>query len=197
MKKTTLLFAFVAGSALLFGGCDKIKEKISEQVDPFNFTQQTIEMELPPVTSTAAQTSTGIDTVDIDLDKIIKDNTPKSMNLGINNVQSLTLEKITVTLLDHDKNNYLANFDKVEAYVNSNTGIQMGKNDIYMSAWCNDIAYNAADQSIVINGDPKMELIDYLKGNKVYYWFKARARRTTNKTLRVKMVIDYKLVPKL
>lgn len=203
MKKITLLFAIVAGSALFLQSCDKLKNKVVGKLDPFNFTQQTFELPIPIMSSTAVYTSTGIDTVDIDLNQIMKDNAPKDSKgkplyeLTTKNISSLTLEKITLTLLDHNSTNNLSNFDSVKAYINSDAGISKGKNDIFLAAWCNDVTYNAANQTLVINGDSKMELMDYLTGSKVYYWFKARARRATNKEMRIKMVIDYKLVPKL
>jgi hypothetical protein len=198
MKKALLslsLLAAVAVGSFSFQSCNKIKDEIAKQIDPFNFTHQNINFTVPEITSTMTYTSSGIDTADIDLDQIIKENAGSSF--GVNNIQSLVIDKITLTITNPDEHNNLTNFDSVQVYVNSDQGIQNGKNDIYAYAWVTDGAYDPNNQTLTITGDPNLQMMDYLKGNKVYYWFRARARRTTDKELMINMKIDYKVKVKL
>ena len=189
------LLALVAGTTVMVQSCNKIKDEIAKQIDPFNFNHQNINLTVPEITSTMTYSSSGIDTADIDLDKIIKDNA--GQNFGINNVQSLIIEKITVSILNHDANNNLSNFDTAKVYINSDQGIADKKNDIFVGAWVNSTTYDPANQSLTITGDPNLQMMDYLKGKKVYYWFRVRAKKVTTKPLDINIKIDYKLQPKL
>jgi len=201
MKKALLslgLIVLVAGASISFQSCSKIKDELSKQIDPFNWSQQNLVVDVPVIDNTN-EFSTGDLQESFSLDQIIKDNTPSNLNLSGNNVSSLKIDSIRLTILNPDAQNYFANFEYIKAVINTDKGRQAGKNNITVNVWANNIAWDPNRvQTIKISGDPNLELVDYFKGaTKVFYKLTMKARNNTTKVLNVRADIDYRLVPSL
>ncbi|HRO41481.1 MAG TPA: hypothetical protein PL009_01510 [Flavipsychrobacter sp.] len=192
MKKLILSFgllALVAGASFSLQSCNKIKDEIAKQIDPFNFTEQDITYDVPVLTMSG--TFVANDTDNININQMIKDEA--GVDFNIDNVSSIKIKKITLSILNADNENNWTNAEAVAAGFQTKTGNANGKQIQIWARNINDVeAERFADQVIEPND---VNLKDYFNGSgeEVYYHISATARRATNKQLNVNAKIEYEV----
>ena len=119
-------------TALQFQSCDKIKDSV-KPTDDFDFTGAGADITIPATNDTTAQGSIGQVTLNYDLDSMIK---AKSKGLlSYNDIETIKITSVTLTLTDGSKDNNFANFEYAGVEFNS---------DIYMAASPNVDPYTVA-----------------------------------------------------
>ncbi len=185
MKKYRLLFA-AAGMALTTIGlstlqsCDKVASLLQ-----YDLALQTASAEvvLPPSADTVGSAA-GSQVVYYNVDSFIKANT--SNVLGINNIQSVKIESVTLTLLNPTATNNFANFRSASGsvYSNSNT------TPYTMSISSNPDTYNTV---LSLPVDSTVNLKTYLTGNQLTYSAGGSLRRATTDSVHIKVDFKFKV----
>src|SRR6476620_3448971 len=112
MKKLVVLPVIILG-LLSFASCDKVEKLLFKPFEsPLN-----VEIEIPAINSTEAETSFGAATVNYNLDEEIRKNT--SDKFGADIVGAMYISNVAITLLDSDQDNNLSNFDYINLNVSS------------------------------------------------------------------------------
>lgn len=192
MKKALLSLSFlatIAAASFSIQSCNKIKDEIIKNIDPFNFTEQDITYGVPPITTTT--TFSTRDSGTININQQIKDNA--GVDIDINKVSSIKIKKITLTILNADEENNWTNLETITAGFQTKTGTQNGKQE---QLWTKNIADVAAEKYVPQVIEPAdVNLKEYFNGDRetVYYIVSAKARRATTKELNVNAVIEYEV----
>lgn len=171
MKKRILALSLL-GSLCAFGliSCDKVKDKL---FPAFEAEIDDVAVTIPIALEGVEATSTS--TVMFDLDSTIKANTGNAF--GIDNLNSVKVKDLTVTLTDADNLNDVSNFEDVTFKMASNT---VSTPAVVASAVIPD---NYATSINIPAGESTPELKEYLKGKQLTYHVTSTARETTTKPL--------------
>lgn len=179
MRKTYLFVASMAlFSAFTFSSCEKIKEKAFES---FSAKGADIQFTIPVVASTNEATL-GSAQISLNVDSTIKASTGGLF--GINILKQVNPEEVTLTLLNSDASNNLANFESLKVKVSANGG-----SAVEIASINNP---DTQRSSVVIPVDNTKQLINFLKTAPVQYEIVGKARRTTNKQLQAQLVVKLK-----
>jgi hypothetical protein len=186
------LVAIVAGAAVSFQSCNKIKDEIKKNIDPIDYSQPSVTFNVPVVTTTAP--FQGFDTATINMDQIIKDEA--GVDFSINDISTITINKVVLHLAGADATNNWTNFSDAGAYLNTDKGIAAGKNNILATVTVPDVVSNQYND-VVITGDNNLNLKDYFNGGntKVYVLYAANARRQTTHPLTMTATLTYTIKP--
>jgi len=192
MKKVLItlgLIALVGGSSVSFFSCNKIKDEIAKQLDPFNFEEQNITYDLPVLTATG--TFTTEETSNININQMIKDEA--GVDFDIDDVSSIKIKKITLTLLDATNESNWTNVESATVVMQTKTGKANGKPTLIASETIEDVE-SARFTPVVIEPND-INLKEYFNGDgeEVTYYLSGVARRPTDKTLKINAVIEYEI----
>lgn len=170
MRKTILALSLLGGfCAAGLTSCNKIKDSLFPA-----FTVQLDEVTTTiPILLEGVESSTS-STVSFNLDSTIKANT--SNVFGVDDLSSVKVKDLTVSLNNSDALNDLSNFESASIGFSSNT---VSTPAIVANTTIPDKP--AATINIPASGGP--ELKEYLKGNQLTYTVTTLARRTTTKPL--------------
>jgi len=173
------MLAFVVTTSLI--SCEDIKDKLFKAFVTNSFEENfTVNI----ITTTNAKTDIGLISQNINLDSIIKTETNNAFSLD--NITTISVEEVKVTILNPDANNNFANFEEgwLEFNTNVNTTpilIATGLNpDVYSDFWLMPV-------------DKSQNLKEYLRGNHLAYVMSAKARRVTTKPLDCKVAVKFKV----
>lgn len=193
MKKAAVafaLFGLISGASLSFQSCNKIKDEIAKQIDPFNFSSQSVTYTVPILTNTSEQSAS--ETVNININELVKENA--GIDISIDNVTGIKVKSITMNIENADTENNWTNFDFVKATVQTATGSSHGKAPI---SWTKNIPDDAAQAFMpqVLQPADGINLKDYFVGDgeNVTYTINVKARRATTKALTVNAVVEYEI----
>ena len=180
MKKLTLfaLLAIVATVATL-QSCSKIASLLQYDVP---VQSGTITISIPPSADTVGSTAgTAMNTLNVD--SIIKANTGNA--LGVNNITSVKLTSVTLTLLNSSAANNFANFKSCYGSVSSNSNT---------TPYTVNVANNpdVTSSSLSLPVDSTAELKSYLTGTTYTYGLGGVLRRATTDTLTCTIVFQFK-----
>lgn len=182
MKKLTLLSLAalaVFGSLFTFQSCDKVKNL------HYDLPLQTgsVEITIPPTTDTSSEHAVGTGSAYYNIDSFIKANTGNA--LGINNITSVKLTSVKLTLLDGTTTNNFANFQSAYAsfYTSANS-------TPYRSSITNNPDVEAYELNPPV--DANYDLKSYITngGNTFYYSVGGKLRRAVTQSVRCK--VEYK-----
>lgn len=111
------------------------------------------------------------------LDSLIKANT--NGVFGVDDLNSVKLTKMKISIENADQNNNLANFKTLRFALSSNNN----NTPVEVATFTFDDSYAETKTYTAPNGGP--ELINYLKGSQLNYHSHVRIRRFTTKPLRI------------
>jgi len=200
MKKALLSFGLIAlvAGAFSIQSCNKIKDEIANQLDPFNFSQQSFEITVP---ATAADSvNTGLVSSTINLQQYIDDNLPSGVSLGFDMIDKITLKKVTIAPADvsgFDNANNFTNFSDLFAIFNTNVGVNKNLTSILTFGSIDDVTANQY-MPIVLEYNNPPNLKDYFNasGNtEVQYYIYGHLRRSTTHDVKVKVTVEYEITP--
>lgn len=181
--KNRFSIALIVLATLTFSlnSCEKLKEKL---FTAFITNSAEEEFIINVITTTNAKTEIGLIRQTMNLDSIIKAETSNAFSLD--DISSINMEEVKVTILNPDTDNNFANFEEgwLEFNTNFNTTpilVASGLNpDVYAESW-------------LLPVDKAINLKEYLKGNHLAYILQAKARRVTTKPLECKLAIKFKV----
>jgi len=154
--------------------CKEVRKKL---LPSFDVKIPDINLNIPPIPFVpGSEVPVGALRTHINLDSAIKSHTGGTLGAGA--VTSITVKKVTVNLLNGDKNNNLSNFEsaRMRIYSNSDTGAA----DIAVIRFPETSA-----QSITVTAKNPTEISNYLKGSELGYNLYWKNRRTTKKFLKL------------
>lgn len=195
MQRKMVVTALAIGALACFPSCNKVKDEILKNIDPFTYAQEHVTFEIPaqPIVlplefTTPEQTET------IYINQIIKDNS--GLNVNIDDFSYIKLKDATLKLMNGDAANNWTNIEYIEAQANTDKGLNTGK------AWLvtrldipNDPAVKYSDKTLSF---PDENLKDYVNGDEatvVHYKWKVKPRLGTTINLNVDATIRYEFKP--
>lgn len=194
MKKNLFSFGLLLGAAALsFQSCDSIKDKVKTNITPFNFTQPEVTFEVPIVASTQNY-APGPQTYVININQIIKDNA-KGFEIDIDDITKIAFNKVTLQLLDGTEQSNWTNFEYAVVVFNTDKGKAAGKPDLFSLGGIEDISTEKYKDQVAEFND--INLKEYFNGGNttINYTIDTKARRSTNKILKIKATIEYTFIP--
>lgn len=181
MKNKSYVFAMLFTLTLGLYSCDAIKDKLFQSFTTGNIEQDfTVDI----ITSTAAKSDVGNINVNLNIDSIIDAETGGAF--GLNDISSINVHEVKVTILNPDADNNFANFEEgwLNFHTNTNTTpvqVATGVNpDVFADTWMMPV-------------DPTVNLKPYLSGTQISYVLSAKARRVTTKALNCKIAVKFKV----
>lgn len=173
MKKTLLGLAVFAAVGLT--SCDEIAKEL---IKPFDVPVNNIQIDIPVVTNTSAETALGATTSSFNMDSAIKAATSNAFS--INAANSIKISQVTLNLTNADAINNMSNFETARIAFNTNNNT--AQTTIGSKSILDNNSATNTTTSIDITNSP--ELKDYLKGSSTMtYTLYAKARRITTHTL--------------
>jgi hypothetical protein len=180
MSKTYMfLTALSVVSAVAFSSCEKIKEKLFE-----SFTAKGADVQFTiPVIATTNEATIGTSNVNFNVDSTIKANTGGVF--GVDILKQVNPEEVTLSLLDPNQLNNLANFESLKVQVSTSSN----SNPIVIASMANPDTYAA---TVNLTVDNSKQLIDVLKSSSVRYEVIGKARRITTQPIRAQLIVKLK-----
>ncbi len=167
-------------AVLLFSGCDKVKDLIKVNVK----TTVEVNFEIDPITQTVENITEVYDNVANTLDAVIK---AENSDLGIENIKSAKVEAcvVSTTATSVADDNFQA-LNKFSISLKSDT-----KPTNTTFAALTATPPQAYTMEVPVNAS--VDLVDYLKSNKLAYTFEYKGNRKTTTKLLCKARITYLL----
>lgn len=177
MKKNLLFMLAVL--TITFTSCEKIKDAVSRDVD---ITPKAVEISIPIIGSTTAQSVLGEATLNINIDSLIRANVPE---FGSPAVKSVKLKGFNLELLNGDATNNFSVLESISAELSATNQTTQ----VLVSLPNNpDVDTRNLVLPIVGSG---IELKNYILSGNFKYSLKGKARRVTTKELRVRATSIY------
>lgn len=190
MKKLLLSALIIGSTGLLTSSCNKVVDQIKSNLDPFTYTAPEITIELTSPLPAGQLYNSQDQTYDFNISEILKDNV-SSLNVSLDDVSKVTLEKVTLHLENGDDDNNWTNFETASVTANTDKGVANSKADLSASKNIeNTTDQKYTDQEIVFDDN---NLKDYVNndGTKVTYSMSAKSRSDVNKDLTITAKIQY------
>lgn len=166
-------------ATIAFSSCEKIKEKIFE-----SFTAKGADFQFTiPIIATTNEVTVGTSTVNLNVDSTIKANTGGLFGISI--LKQVNPEEITLSLLNPDQLNNLANFESIRVQVTTSSN----SNPIVIASMANPDTYAT---TVNLTVDNSKQLLDLLKASSVRYEVIGKARRITTKLLDAQLIVKLK-----
>lgn len=181
--KNTFLSLSLAGAALLgLSSCEKINEALDQE---FTIKVLEVPVQLEPQ-STLEEKKLGELTVNFNLDSAIRANTDN--RLGVDDIDSVTVEEITVALTNADAANNMRNFESARVQI-------ITPSDPTPQVIAQENNPDGADVQTSMSLDPQQvnDLRDQLQQSNVKYEVWGKARRTTSNTLNGILTVKFKV----
>ena len=177
MKK--LLYPICLLAMLTSVSCDKVKTALFPD---FDLGLAEVDLTIPVITTTTAESEMGEHTVSLNLDSAIRANTKDEFNLD--HVKSIKVKKVDLQLTNADQENNLANFEYAKVYIAAGAG-----NPVMVASYAIPDTY-ATSLSVEAESG---ELKDLLSNNQFTYSISGKARRTTSKTLDAHLLVTLRV----
>ncbi len=178
MKKLIILLSVVFALSISFSACKKIIAAIFKGVD---VSVPEMQFTIPAIFGVApGEIPLGSFPYKFNLDSVVRANTGGAFGAG--SVTSIKIKEVTITVLNADQFNNLANFETARITIQSNTNnnpiefFSVTFPDVFASEYTSPGASN-------------VELVSYLKGTDIVYKMYAKNRRTTSKPLDFKISV--------
>jgi hypothetical protein len=180
MRKTYLFLTLMSVVVTIaFSSCEKIKEKLFEA-----FTAKGADVQFTiPVIATTNEVTIGTSSVNFNVDSTIKANTGGAFGVGI--LDQVNPEEVTLSLLNADQLNNLANFESFKVQVTTSNN----SNPIVIASMSNPDTFGT---TVNLTVDNTKQLLDLLKASSVRYDVIGKARRITTKQLNAQLVVKLK-----
>lgn len=178
MKKYFYSFISIAIFAVVASSCQKIKDAFFDPIE----SPLAVDIIIPVINATNAETSLATSTINFNLDSIIKKNTGNVFSLK--NINSVKIKDLAINLINPDQDNNLGNFENasVTFFTNSRpTPVTIASTAIP----------DTYTKSLIIptnNTDVK----SYLDGTNITFNLFGKARRATSIPLSARISITLK-----
>jgi hypothetical protein len=180
MRKIDLFLTFMCFvSVIAFSSCEKVKEKL---FDAFTAKGADVQFTIP-IIATTNEVSIGSSNVNFNIDSTIKANTGGVF--GVDILDQVNPEEVTLSLLNPDELNNLANFESFKVQVTTSNN----SNPIVIASLANPNTYAT---TVNLTVDNTKQLLDLLKASSVRYEVFGKARRITTKPLNAQLVVKLK-----
>jgi hypothetical protein len=199
MKKliySIALLGIATAAVVNLQSCDKIKEEVAGQIDPFSFTQQNVTITVPPLAGNDTA-STSETNVPINIGQLISDNVPSGVSVGFDDVSSIKIKKITMNLVQGmaPSNNW-TNFEGLFFAANTDKGLAANPQMDWQGVWTgivDDTAFAYAPVEIVWPNPVNLKSYFNSTGTtNATYYLQGAMRRATD-TLKVNANIEYEI----
>lgn len=192
MKKALVFLALIlATSSTILPSCNKIKDEIVSNLDPFIYYSN-VSFEIPTLLAPFEYT-TPEQTEMININSIIRENA--GINLNISNFNSIALKDITLHLNNGTPVTNWTNFEYIEVQANTDKGIDAARPWLHSNvAIANTEAERFTDKTLVFENE---NLKDYVDGEAtiVHYRFKAKTRSAVITPMQIDAAIRYEFKP--
>jgi hypothetical protein len=182
MKRAIGVFVFAAIIITLSTSCKKV---ITSLFPGINVRIPDVQLTVPPVLIVpGSEMSLGTYTASYNLDSVIKASTNNVFN--INDIASVKVKEVTVTLQNGDNLNNLSNFESARVVLSTDTN---GSETNLVSMNFPD----AAATSMTVSPSDSPDLKQYLVGNTIHYTVYGKVRRPTTKSLNMVVSITVRV----
>jgi hypothetical protein len=188
MRKLTLILiaaAAVFGAFFTMQSCSKSNDVTQKLHYDIPLHTGAFEVVIPPTDDTSSSHILNSGTTYINIDSFVKANTKNV--LGVNNITSVKITAVKLTLLDGTTTNNFANFQSCSAsfYSNANT------NPYSVSIPNNP---DATVYTLDLPIDPNAELKSYMTGNAFTYSVGGKLRRPVTQPVKCKIEFGFNIV---
>lgn len=174
--------AFLLLGSLSFMSCDKIKELAKVN---FNLDNADGEFTIPIIISVGEQ-SLGTDDIYMNLDSIIK---AQNSQVGAANIKEVKLKSCELSLSNGDSKNNFSALESCTLDIKSNVKTE------YVRMAGTTSNPDAESQTLNLPVESSLDLKEYfLSANQFSYRISGKARKTTDKELRCKVLVKYTIV---
>lgn len=191
MKKLLFSLMLIGGGAIAITSCNKIKDQILKNLNPFTKTFD-VSFVVNPISGT--DYNSGIQTQVININQLIKDNAG-GLDVDIDNISEIKAKKVTLKLQDGDDANNWTNLQDIGFVFNTDKSISNSKPTLIWGFNVDDLASLKYSDIEIIPND--LNLKDYFNGDatNVNYVLQATARRPTTKPLNIIATVEYDFKP--
>jgi hypothetical protein len=186
----------IAVGFMAFSGCNKIKEKIAANIDPFDVQQESFELTIPPTSSDSLSVS-GTYLMNI-RDSIIR-HIPNGIDFQFDLMNGIFLKYVTIEPVSgFTSENNFTDFSQAIFSFHTNIGMQKGRPLVWMGRALTD---DPAWETTPINLDflsQTMNLKEYFTGQGVttiHYGLEASLREAVTQEMKVKVTVMYQIKP--
>jgi hypothetical protein len=184
MKKfySVTLVSFIMIASFSLQSCDKIKDKF---FPGFEIEPTDIQLNIPVIVSTTAQSNVAAVSLHFNMDSIIKAETLNAFS--IRNVDHISIQALKLTMLNADNENNFGNLENLSVSFHSN-----GNTNPVTVANAPVIADENTVELLPIP-DVTANLRSYMNGDRLTYTLTGKARRVTTKPLSCTIHIRLKM----
>jgi hypothetical protein len=187
VMKKYLLIALGALSVgmLSLQSCTKLEDAVAKGKNGDVSMDDTLTINIPPITSTSTQYATG--TFEMDIDSFISANNTSGLTIDLSKVDTFKVTSCSLTIQNPTTADNFQDFELSGLYFNTNVNSTQ--------ATIGEIANNPDTYSsyLILPTDPTLNLKTYLNDGKVTfnYFLGVKARRNTATTLHVYVHVTY------
>lgn len=194
MKKLLFSLLVVSGSATVFTSCNKIVDEIKKNINAFNYTAPEVTYDLPAIAEGQEYKSED-QTYDLNINQIIDENVGDDLNVTLDDISKISINKITLHMENGDDDNNWTNFESATVKANTDKGKSEGKADLTATTSIEDIESERYTDKVITFADHNLK--DYVngEGTKVTYSISAKARRAVTKQVKIIATIQYSFKP--
>jgi hypothetical protein len=182
MKKTIVTLLLAAFVITVGSSCKKVVTSLFPGID---VRIPDVQVTIPPVIVVpSTEMSLGSFSASFNLDSIIKASTNNVFN--INDIGTVKVKQVAVTLQNGDNLNNLANFETARVAMTSSNN----------STETNILTVNIPDatsNTITVNATDSPDLKQYLSGNRINYTVYGKLRRPTTKSLNMVIAVTVRV----
>lgn len=202
MKKLFLILGLltITGGSLSVQSCNKVKDAILKNIDPFNFSMQSFVVTFEP--TTADSINTDIVSTVINLQDSINKFVPSGVNLSISDLKEVRLNKVTVSpesgFTPGATGNNFTNIEGAFAMFNSNRGIANGLGPIGMLLYLTTSPTDEMTPLVFDYSDKNVNLLNYFHSSgetEIMYQLIGKLRRPVTAPLKVRVQVEYTIIP--
>ncbi|MBS1781956.1 MAG: hypothetical protein JSS78_02710 [Bacteroidetes bacterium] len=204
MKKAILSLGLmaIAGSMISLQSCNKVKDAVLKNINPFDFSMQSFVVNVDPTPSGMDSLNTGAVSTKLNLQDSINKYIPSGLSLSLNDVKEVRLKTVTVSpetgFTGGSTGNNFTNISDVAALFNSNVGASAGLQNI--GQWLNIPQSSEREMQPLVfdySSNP-VNLKNYFNTSgetEIRYFLRGKLRRAVTAPLQVRVTVQYTIVP--
>lgn len=179
----------------IFQSCNKVKDAIISQIDPFNYSLNDVSFDIPaqPI-ALPLEYDTPEQTESVNINQVIHDNS--GIGFNINDFSSIMLKDATLHLTNGTASSNWTNIEFAEVQANTDKGLNAGKPWLIANL---NIPSSASEQfsDKTLTFDNNVNLKDYVDGNGtvIHYKFRIKPRLGTTDVMHVVATVRLEFKP--
>lgn len=193
------LLLLLTGITITLNSCDKVKDIIKGNIDPFNFSQQSFVVVLNPSDLQGDSIKTQVSRNNVDLQATINANLPSGITLKASDISQIKLNRITVAPESgFNAQNNFTNLANLAVLFNTNVGLSKQLFPVGLFAEVPNTQANETQPLVFDYTASNTNLKDYfnLSGNtEVIHGISGKVRRPITQQMQVRVTVEYTIVP--